>query len=383
MFPPELDESKPPSLKNLNQLWKAARLTDFWHRYEHMYKTFYRIALYKEVPVFNETAEMNSRNPGVKHQLQKMYDSFRASPVEHLRLEHSFDRWGYYTGLYSALDNQFHSDGIAAMIPHDYPGYVFQGKARIEAIIDALSLLKPNFENNPRLPVYAQYIDKVYEEGSLMTRVQMIEPRAALAPSDTPSHPPPQSPPAVSGSVEPHTPSASSKRRRGTSQSPNSGIPPSHSAFIPALPKQRPLLGSQRIHSMPHGLPVHDSQPSDHQSIRSSYAQGSPLHENQGPNPPLQSPVNESERHRINGKAPIAQMIPHKHKPSNSKLTKPSNAKAIGALSPEPAEPTSSNSANAKATEPSQLERAELSPNLSDEDSESRNPRIKDEDSEE
>ncbi|KAL8649645.1 MAG: hypothetical protein Q9226_005491 [Calogaya cf. arnoldii] len=389
VFPPELDESEPSSLKSLKHLWKAARLRDFWHQYKHMYKTIYRIALYKEVRVFNETAEMNSRKPSVKHQLQKMYDSFRASSVEHSRLEHSFDRWGYYSVFYSALDNQFHSDGIAAMVPHDYPVYVFQSKARIEAIIDALSLLKPGFENNPQLQVYAQYIDKVYEGGSL-TEQELLEleqyskydlyssrgqadegqndrTRASHNPNNTPSYLAPPPPPAVSGSVEPHTPSASSKRRRETSQSPNSGMPPSTNAFIPALPQKRPLLGSQRIHSMPHRLPVHDIQPSDRQSISSSHAQGSSAQETQGLSSPFQSPAAGSEKHRTNGKAPTAQMIPHEHGLSNSRLTESLNAKPSKDLNPnlsKSAEPTVLEPTNSKPTVPRQSELSASSPSF-------------------
>ncbi|KAL8996162.1 MAG: hypothetical protein Q9169_004271 [Polycauliona sp. 2 TL-2023] len=173
-LPVELETFDQSSRACLYNLWRAARLADFWDRYQSKYKVVWRMAIFKEVRLFHEavaTLTKSSRAKIAKAQVYEMYDIFNASESNACRLKHKCSNTvvphGSYAYLYRALYHTFHSDGIVAMIPDNFAASFYCSTKRIDVIVEALKLLKPRFQDVGYLEICSRYIDKVYEGHAL------------------------------------------------------------------------------------------------------------------------------------------------------------------------------------------------------------------------
>ncbi|KAL8833647.1 MAG: hypothetical protein Q9176_007884 [Flavoplaca citrina] len=160
------------------QLWRAARLRDFWEKLKKKSLVMWRTAIYKELRLFHETVEAGLsasvyQLPGspdpwrIRSDLYKMYDGFSSHPSKAYQLRHKFRGQHAYSPLYSAFTKQFDNGGIVAMMTRENFTRLYANNRRADAIMDALRLLKPEFYKTRQLEVFSTYIDKVYEGNQL------------------------------------------------------------------------------------------------------------------------------------------------------------------------------------------------------------------------
>ncbi|KAL8996159.1 MAG: hypothetical protein Q9169_004268 [Polycauliona sp. 2 TL-2023] len=65
------------------------------------------------------------------------------------------------------LDKQYHSDGIIAMVPLHMPLPLFSNQTRVMAIVKAMTLLKPEFEDDHLLQTCSEKLNKAYQGHAL------------------------------------------------------------------------------------------------------------------------------------------------------------------------------------------------------------------------
>ncbi|KAI4275067.1 MAG: hypothetical protein LQ337_003478 [Flavoplaca oasis] len=176
--PSELEDFQPSMRAQVIQLWRAARLRDFWEKFKKKSLVMWRTAVYKELRLFHETVEAGlsaslfplptSADPSmIRSVLYKMYDDFSSHTSKASQLKHKLTGQHPYSHLYSAFTKQFDNDGIVAMMTRENVMRLHCNNTRCDAIIDALRLLKPEFYKTRQLEVYSSYIDKVYEGNQL------------------------------------------------------------------------------------------------------------------------------------------------------------------------------------------------------------------------
>ena len=181
--PSELEEYHPSMRTKVIQLWRAARLRDFWETLKKKSLVMWRTAIYKELRLFHETVEAGSsasvyQLPGspdpwrIRSDLYKMYDGFSSHPSKAYQLRHKFRGQHAYLPLYSAFTKQFDNGGIVAMMTRENFPRLHANNRRADAIMDALRLLKPEFYKTRQLEVYSTYIDKLYE-GNQLTQADL------------------------------------------------------------------------------------------------------------------------------------------------------------------------------------------------------------------
>ncbi|KAL9023386.1 MAG: hypothetical protein Q9180_008256, partial [Flavoplaca navasiana] len=128
--PSELEEFHPSMRAKVIQLWRAARLRDFWEKFKKKSLVMWRTAVYKELRLFHETVEAGlsalvyplptSADPSlIRGVLYKMYDDFSSHTSKASQLKHKFKGTHPYLHLYSAFTKQFDNDGIVAMMTRE------------------------------------------------------------------------------------------------------------------------------------------------------------------------------------------------------------------------------------------------------------------------
>ncbi|KAL8670554.1 MAG: hypothetical protein Q9168_004917 [Polycauliona sp. 1 TL-2023] len=214
-IPQELRSFEQPMQVNLYNLWRAARLVDFWDQFKGIGKLVWRMSLFKEVRIFYGIRKLAAADGGDKTDLCRFYKAFNDSTSSASRLHHSLFsnsnakkyrlsvKLPYFYYPYKTLTDHFHSDGIVAMIPADFSYDVFLSAKRREATVQILELLKPEFEDTDRLQGCSEYIDKLYEGNSLMKqdleqlRQLLQSPSAVTEPSPSSGEPVDENPSAA------------------------------------------------------------------------------------------------------------------------------------------------------------------------------------------
>ncbi|KAL8883350.1 MAG: hypothetical protein Q9192_007226 [Flavoplaca navasiana] len=291
--PSELEEFQPSMRAKVIQLWRAARLRDFWEKFKKKSLVMWRTAVYKELRLFHETVEAGLSatvyDPWmIRSVLYKMYDDFSSHTSKASQLKHKFNGRHPYLHLYSAFTKQFDNDGIVAMMTRENNIKLHSNNTRCDAIIDGLRILKPEFYQTRQLEVYSTYIDKIYEGNQLTEadlaflenyahsdrnaiRSAMLEgddsPQQSTtaksgpsaAESHTPqSHTPQSSPRIVCGSSNKRpAPEKEISIPGGKRKRPNSPLSDDSSAALPSpLPASLPLSYPPPIGHSPSSRPV-------------------------------------------------------------------------------------------------------------------------------
>ncbi|KAL8996161.1 MAG: hypothetical protein Q9169_004270 [Polycauliona sp. 2 TL-2023] len=203
-FPPELERFEQSVQQPLYRLWRAARLTDFRDEKKTVWKMVWRAAMFEEIRIYQEIVKLTPQNSSldlsrqpkdastIKAQIYMMYETFHGTPSAASQLLHGMqDRQcpphATYIRFYPALNKYYGGKGILAMMPPDWSTTHFRNSTRVDAIMEGLELLKPEFRDFNRLETHAAFIDKVYqgdrltEEGRrrLHDSLQLERPRPA------------------------------------------------------------------------------------------------------------------------------------------------------------------------------------------------------------
>ncbi len=179
-MPPPIDGLSPAVQAAFRRLWHASQITDFWARTKEANKPLWRISITKEVGLFYEIIEQVSQEQGsseyksivtgnVKAKMYHMYGIMCSDPSQASRLKQRFIKSLLHSKPYLALQHHYQSDGIIAMVPLDVPVYMFESKMRIEAMLETLELLKPDFHSTAPLRLYSECLNCIYEGGRLST----------------------------------------------------------------------------------------------------------------------------------------------------------------------------------------------------------------------
>ena len=73
MIPQELKCFAQAMQLNLYNLWRAARLVDLWDEFKGLCKLLWRIAVFQEVRIYNETPKFSAEEGGDKDHLCWIY----------------------------------------------------------------------------------------------------------------------------------------------------------------------------------------------------------------------------------------------------------------------------------------------------------------------
>ncbi|KAL8927104.1 MAG: hypothetical protein Q9172_001526 [Xanthocarpia lactea] len=176
--PPPIDGLSPVVQAAFRRLWHAAQVTDFWARTKEANKPLWRISITKEVGLFYEIIEQVGKEQGssdykhivtknVKAKMHHMYEIMCSDPSQASRLKQRFIKSLMHAKPYLALQHHYQSDGIIAMVPLDVPVYAFESKVRIEAMLETLELVKPDFDSTAPLRLYSECLNCIYEGGRL------------------------------------------------------------------------------------------------------------------------------------------------------------------------------------------------------------------------
>ncbi|KAL8670552.1 MAG: hypothetical protein Q9168_004915 [Polycauliona sp. 1 TL-2023] len=283
--PTELQEFETHMQEDLYELWKAARLADYWCSHgKNRYRVLRLLALFKEIHVYRkimasqyEPWSLNSctqRRRLAQGQVSKMYARFHASSDMSSQLlryvpSRAVRHWPYL-GFLSALDDQYQSEGIIAMVPHKFFRALFENTKRGVAIIKVLTLLKPEFQDPRQLRTCSEVLNKAYHGQILddddLDRVAQCYTTASAVqeptedsdrpttkspdPHDSDSNAAPGSSDAVSGALDEHDlPTDPALFESATayldSAVPNAVISPSSEDLFPNLPTTEPKLASK------------------------------------------------------------------------------------------------------------------------------------------
>ncbi|KAL8646291.1 MAG: hypothetical protein Q9226_006925 [Calogaya cf. arnoldii] len=169
--PPALDAFEPLIQPALRKLWKAFQISDFWHNLRH--GALWRAAVMKKTQVFLEIMQLPVKD--TKRSTQKTKDEvFKmfelgcpdAQEAEGMKKRFSHDLLASCL-LFKPLYERYQSDGILAMMPTNIPSSMVSNKVRVDALLETLDLLKPEFRATAQLRVYSEAINKVLEGGRL------------------------------------------------------------------------------------------------------------------------------------------------------------------------------------------------------------------------
>ncbi|KAL8856134.1 MAG: hypothetical protein Q9178_007259 [Gyalolechia marmorata] len=176
--PPPIDGLSPGVQAAFRRLWRASQITDFWARTKEANKPLWRISITKEVGLFYEIIEQVGKERGsseyksivtgnIKAKMYRMYEIMCYDPSQASRLKQRFIKSLLHSKPYLALEHHYQSDGIIAMVPLDVPVYTFESKMRIEAMLETLDLVKPDFDSTAPLRLYSECLNCIYEGGRL------------------------------------------------------------------------------------------------------------------------------------------------------------------------------------------------------------------------
>ncbi|KAL8846601.1 MAG: hypothetical protein Q9221_008319 [Calogaya cf. arnoldii] len=169
--PPALDAFELLMQPALRKLWKASQISDFWHELKH--GALWRAAVVKKIHVFLEITQLPVQN--TKRSTQKTKDEvfkmFELACPDAQEAESMKKRFSHNLHasclLFKPLYERYQSDGILAMMPINIPSSMVSNKVRVDALFEALDLLKPEFRATMHLRVYSEAINKVLEGGRL------------------------------------------------------------------------------------------------------------------------------------------------------------------------------------------------------------------------
>ncbi|KAL8695710.1 MAG: hypothetical protein Q9224_003218 [Gallowayella concinna] len=173
-LPHYLDNLEPSKRIPVLHLWSAAHILDFRVELQDTNKLLWRISLLKYVQELHRTNEafkgLESTEPGHTTLNENPYaEIFNTLFPAHLEAVPDAEdtnrkaRLIEYQRLgapYLALRQHYKSDGIIAMIPHAFPHS--HEPARIQVLLEALDIVKPEIHSNDRLDLYGRILRCMY-----------------------------------------------------------------------------------------------------------------------------------------------------------------------------------------------------------------------------
>ncbi|KAI4199140.1 MAG: hypothetical protein LQ348_001931 [Seirophora lacunosa] len=180
--PAHLKTLEPGKRETFQRLWRATHITEFRSGKADINGLLLRLSIVKEMTVYNETISFLKKNPDPHLNLrngqsiaakirEQIYETMYPHHLEATQKRSAFNRKQTLARPYMAMQKRYQNEGIFAMVPSSLSENAIAGTPRIEVLLEALELLRPDFHSD-RLRFYSRIVNLLYT-GNVPSDVDM------------------------------------------------------------------------------------------------------------------------------------------------------------------------------------------------------------------
>ncbi|KAL8959520.1 MAG: hypothetical protein Q9193_003634 [Seirophora villosa] len=180
--PAHLNTLEPGKRETFQRLWRATHITEFRSGKADINGLLLRLSIVKEMTMYNETISFLKKYPDPHLNLrngqsiaakirEQIYETMYPHHLEAAQKRSAFNRKQTLARPYMAMQKRYQNEGIFAMVPFSLSENAIAGTPRIEVLLEALELLRPDFHSD-RLRFYSRIVNLLYT-GNVPSEVDM------------------------------------------------------------------------------------------------------------------------------------------------------------------------------------------------------------------